>query len=386
MTPPQPPASGQDRPTGPAAPEAADALPAPTVPPVGPAIPDHDPFLDTDAMPEVPEDGMPRRQGTGGFAGLNATGATHTSPAERHAAHLGPLAPPLGPPAGPPVAPPAGQAVDLDRPTEPPWAAAGAPPTVFAAEPAAPSVPAAPPSPPAPPAGPAVAAAAPGGPAPSPSPAPDLGPATSPAGRVDPAAISPLSPPASLRPPRRRPSTTLIALGGVTAALLLVSGVLAGMLLARGGNDESTSEAAAGAPATSVPAPTATSRLPRTTTTERVPAPTTSSVPRTSIAPPSTAVAPTSTAPGTQADPNALVADFTWSPDPVVAGQTFILQDQSTGQPTRRIWTWNGNRVSSTKAKSLSTSISAPTEITLTVCRSVDDSDCVAVTKSVPVG
>ena len=85
------------------------------------------------------------------------------------------------------------------------------------------------------------------------------------------------------------------------------------------------------------------------------------------------------------ADPNALAADFLWTPDPAQAGRSVTISDQSRGGATRWVWTWNGNVVSSSQPKGFTTTLRENTPITLTVCKGNGSTDCHSVTKIVPV-
>ncbi|MFN0030476.1 MAG: hypothetical protein ACKV2O_25255, partial [Acidimicrobiales bacterium] len=174
----------------------------------------------------------------------------------------------------------------------------------------------------------------------------------------------------------------LITVAALAAVVLIGLGAVVGALLSNRANTDG--ELASPLPATT-PATTASSKIETQTTqpsrTQPQPSTTVTVTTAATATPPSTA--PTTA--GSATDPNAVVADFRWSPDPVTAGRSITIADASTGNPNRWVWRWNGNTVSSTQPKGFTTSLQEDTEITLTVCRGNGPNNCDSVTKTVIV-
>ncbi len=393
------------------------------------AIPDHDPFTDTDVYP-----GLGQRPSTGGFAGLSRTTGQQAGgdPAHRSAiGHHTSAASTAIWPAQPPATPTGSTGVNapsVGAPPPPVWAnGSGSAPSGFGPtdsgevpgaaraglSPAA-SNPAGAGSHPGstPPIGSTpVFAPPPGASNPFPQTPPTApsafnptsgsssDPAWSPtAARPGPAAWTGgggAHPPAGPAPvgESRQPSRRtfgrgpLVTIGALAAVLLLGLGALGGALLSNQANGSGGNDVAL--PVDVTDPSTATTRRDSSQQTGR----TTTAPPRSAPAPSTTTPATLSTAPGTaptttassSADPSTLVADFRWSPDPVPAGQSITITDASTGNPTRWVWTWNGNVVSSSQPKGFTTSLREDTPITLTVCRGNGSSNCASVTKMVTV-
>ncbi len=382
----------------------ADAVPEVAV--AANAIPDHDPFTDTDVYPELSQ-----RPSTGGFAGLSrSTGqaaAAYQSPYQPP--YRSPITPALsaagagGWPTQPPAAPPGpasltGNPAEEPTPTQSPagfTTSSGPPDPGSAPRVGATAVmPVAAPSlsnPSEPPGSLAHQAAAPRPIGSSHTVGPPI------EGSADaqrPPGAPPWSGPATpLTPPPvpPRPSRQgfgkgpLVTLGVVAGVVLLGLGALGGALLSNGNESDDSVEAASAAATTqprTADAPGGSSGP----TTRSQPLQTTTTSARTASTPTSTVPATTvTTTAASSADPNSLVADFRWTPDPPAAGQSITITDASTGNPNRWTWRWNGNTVSSSQPKGFTTSLREDTAITLTVCRGNGSDNCASVTKTITV-
>lgn len=322
-------------------------------------IPDRDPFVETDLFPVLDEPSVHSDRPKGFAALAQPSAAAPTTPAP-------PTGPPMAPPSAQLSAPPTGagspdgSAPAGGGPVDPPLPLE-APPTRHATAPLRPA---------------------------SPPPGPPTPHTLWNAGQPGPAPTVPTTMPALTVPaPARRAQGPLIALACVTGALLLTCGALIGVLWFSG--DPAPSATLAAAATTAAPATTTTAaRLPNAGSGSGAAAATTAPTTSRSADPPSTSTVPTTAAPTTVTSVAAagLVADFTWNPDPAVAGQSVTFADASSGGATRWVWTWNGNVVSSSQPKGFTTTLRQDTPVTLTVCRGNGDSACTSVTKMVTVG